>query len=142
MRKRLAFVTFLLFTACTAIQQQKAAPPRSEFRNLQVFPQDIPREQLIDAMRGFTRALGVKCGECHVVTATEPKQEFDFPSDAKPEKNIARTMLRMTMNINNRWITALPQEPDEPRQNVSCWTCHRGKKEPEPPPPPPPAGQH
>lgn len=137
MRQRLTiFFLAAALTACTAIQQQKAAPPRSEFRNLQVFPQDIPREELIETMRGFTRALGVKCNLCHVVTQTEPKTEFDFASDAKPEKNVARTMLRMTMNINSKWISAVPVEANETRPNVSCWTCHRGKQEPELPPPP------
>ncbi|HET7434754.1 MAG TPA: c-type cytochrome [Thermoanaerobaculia bacterium] len=151
--RRLTIVSLLVLAAvvvagCAAIQQQKAAPPQSEFRNLQVFPPNIPHDELINAMRSFSRGLGTRCDGCHVVTKTEPKQEFDFASDAKANKKIARTMLRMTMNINDNWISRLPREADAPPQTaentprVSCWTCHRGKMEPEAPPPPPAPQQH
>jgi hypothetical protein len=137
----------LIFLGCTtttgtttgAAAQQQARP--SEFKNLQVFPKDIPHDDLIAAMRGFTRSLGVRCDACHVVTATEPKQVLDFPSDAKDEKRVARVMIQMTQQLNGAWMdrveqaegprtnasaqpTAAPPEENEPR--VSCWTCHRG----------------
>ena len=140
----------ILILGCASAAPQAQAPAsntgvQSEFKNLQVFPRDIPREQLIAAMRGFTRSLGVRCNHCHVVTATEPKEVLDFPSDAKTEKKIARVMLRMTAEINRTWMARVEEAeghaPEPGSQRVGCWTCHRGKTEPEMPPPPeePPA---
>ena len=139
------------------MQQQPAAsaPPApaaqaqaqpAGFKNLQVLPKDIPREQLLAIMRNFTRSLGVRCNHCHVVTATEPKEQFDFAADTKEEKRVARVMVRMTMSLNNEWMPRVeaaehPEEanhppPAEPR--IVCWTCHRGRPEPEAPPAPTP----
>ncbi len=125
-----------------------ASSTASQFKNLQVFPRDIPRDDLIAAMRVFTRSLGVKCNHCHLVTATDPKEVLDFASDAKEEKKVARVMLRMTTELNQTWLprveeaeghaaapmTVMPQQAVSGR--IGCWTCHRGMTEPEIPPPP------
>jgi hypothetical protein len=143
-----ALIVFLgCTTTATAPQRPQAAAANPEFKNLQIFPKDIPRDELIAAMRSFTRALGVRCNHCHVVTATEPKEVLDFPSDAKEEKRVARVMLQMTQQINGAWMNRVEQaEGHAPaaggttEMRVMCWTCHRGKTEPEmPPPPAPPA---
>lgn len=151
----LSFSLFLL-PGCTAMTQTNApAQPQSEFKNLQILPRTITRPELLSIMRSFTRGLGVRCNECHVVTATEPKEVLDFPSDAKEEKRVARVMMQMTSQINGPWLERVeaaegheeehhPAAPEgaeaashvQPR--VTCWTCHRGKVEPELPPPPPP----
>jgi hypothetical protein len=136
--KRVAVLAVLAMLACTTTQQSSApsaAAPKSNYKNLQVLPKDISREQLLATMRSFTRGLGVRCNHCHVVKATEPKEELDFPSDAKDEKKNARTMILMTREINRTWIPRVTKEPADMR--VGCWTCHRGKPEPESPPPPP-----
>jgi len=134
-------------TPSTTPSTAPAAATKSEFKNLKVFPKDIARDQLLAAMRGFTRGLGVRCDFCHVVTATEPKQQLDFASDAKDEKRAARVMIQMVSQINGTWIARTRTAKNEPAaegtgpegQNprVSCWTCHRGHSEPEAPPPPP-----
>jgi hypothetical protein len=145
------FSMFLLLLALACKSTPAAAPaaaPKSEFKNLQVFPKDIAREQLLATMRGFTRGLGVRCDHCHVVVATEPKQQFDFPNDEKTTKRGAREMIRMVAQINGTWIPRVkaavgdpPPAPGTPPEAVvSCWTCHRGKPEPESPPPPPQPG--
>lgn len=152
MKTRLAIPLLLLLFGCTATNssQPAAAPATSVHKNLQVLPRDLSREQLIAIMRTFTRGLGVKCNHCHVVTATTPKEELDFASDAKEEKRVARVMIQMTTQINKEWLQRVEQveghaEPEpapapgtltQPR--VGCWTCHRGHVEPEMPPPPPP----
>lgn len=140
-----ALIVFLgCTTTATAPQAQTAAATtNSEFKNLQIFPKDIPRDDLIAAMRSFTRALNVRCNHCHVVTATEPKEVLDFPADTKAEKRVARVMLQMTQQINEGWMDRVEQAEGHPvtpgpnEMRVSCWTCHRGKTEPEMPPPPP-----
>jgi hypothetical protein len=140
--KRSAVLVLIAVLGCTTTtsQQQKQAA-KSEFQNLQVLPKDIPREQLLAAMRGFTRGLGVRCNHCHVVKETTPKEVLDFPSDAKDEKRNARVMLRMTMDINRRWIPLVDEKATPEESRVNCWTCHRGKPLPEAPPPPQPPAQ-
>ena len=135
--------------AAPQMTSQTASP--AGFRNLQVLPRDISREQLLTIMRTFTRSLGVKCNHCHVVTATTPKEELDFPSDAKEEKRVARVMIQMTRQINGEWLERVEQAEGHEEEaeaaaapaqmRVGCWTCHRGQPEPEMPPPPPPPQQ-
>ncbi|SRR5581483_2624960 len=131
MRRSIVLALAILF-GCTTIQKQKAEPAKPDdlhFHNLQVFPQNIPREELIRNMRTIARSLGVRCNHCHVQTAESPKPEFDFPNDAKPEKKIARTMLRMVKKINGDYISTIKDR----KQDVVCMTCHRGKVIPEVP---------
>lgn len=125
-------------SATTAAPQQA----QSQHKNLQILPRDIPRDELLAIMRTFTRSLGVRCNHCHVVTATEPKEVLDFPSDAKEEKRVARVMMQMTANINRTWLPRVEVAEGHPmptadqiEDQVVCWTCHRGKTEPDPVPP-------
>lgn len=120
----------VLIAGCAAISQQKAIPPRtddSQFKNLKVLPQNIDHDVLIETMRGYARALGQRCEFCHIRTATTPKEIFDFPSDENPHKDIAREMIRVTQRINRELDQRLKKDAGE----VTCMTCHRGKKEPE-----------
>ena len=126
----LTLFVVLFLAGCTAIQQQKAQPARPDdlhFHNLQVLPQNIPRAELIEIMKSFTRALGVRCQYCHVQTATAPDEQFDFASDAKREKANARVMMRMTQKINADYIPKVA----EAHTVVTCWTCHRGEVVPD-----------
>lgn len=151
----------ILILGCTTTAQTNAGanapaagPANPELKNVQVLPKTLTRQELIAIMRTFTRGLGVRCNHCHVVTATEPEEKLDFVSDAKEEKKVARVMIQMTQQINGAWLERVEEAeghheeaapaasasaaPMQPR--VGCWTCHRGKTEPEmPPPPPPPA---
>jgi hypothetical protein len=134
-------LSLVVVLGCTAISQQKAAPAapdQLEFHNLKVLPPNITHDELINTMRNFSRSLGTRCEHCHVQTATTPREQMDFASDAKPEKNVARTMMLMTRNINTNYISKV----DEHGMMVGCGTCHRGKTVPEnwqPPAPPAPA---
>ena len=163
--KQTVILTLILILGCTtattqSAQQPAAAAPAatpaatSQFKNVQVLPRDLSREQLIEIMRNFSRSLGVRCNFCHVVAQTEPKEVLDFPNDGKEEKRVARVMIQMTQQINGAWMDrvkaaepsaaqatppgAAPNGPGEMR--VGCWTCHRGQREPEMPPPPSPQG--
>jgi hypothetical protein len=136
-------VAIALVLGCAAISQQKSIPARADqlqFKNLKVLSPNITHDELIATMRNYAASLGTRCEHCHVQTATEPRPTFDFPSDAKPEKNVARTMIPMTRRINADYISKV----DEHGPVVTCGTCHRGRTVPEnwtPPPPPaqPPA---
>lgn len=104
-------------------------PPRP--MNLQVLPQDISTHDLIATMRGYTKALGVDCSFCHAEDAQTHR--LDFASDAKPEKHTARIMIRMTKEINAKYL-AMVNDPDASaeQKTVTCGTCHRGSSMPAP----------
>ena len=125
-----AIVTVIFLAACAAISQQKAQVPvndNAQFHNLQVLPPNITHDELLATMRGFARGLGTRCNHCHVANPAGSAEEFDFASDAKPEKKAARTMLRMTKDINAGYISKV----NEHGQMVTCFTCHRGHTVPE-----------
>jgi tetratricopeptide (TPR) repeat protein len=85
-------------------------------------------EKLRPMMLGFTRALGVRCTHCHVGEDGKPLETFDFASDANPNKDKARAMLRMLGSINEQLKQLEPG--GEHRVNMWCHTCHRGRPRP------------
>lgn len=146
MSRKIAVLAAFALAACTAMQQQKSQIRADEgvFHNLKVFPQNITHDELIASMRGFARGLGVRCDHCHVALPPGSAEEFDFPNDAKPEKKVARTMLRMVRATNADYLSKV----NEHGQTLTCWTCHRGQSVPAlpgaekpagPPKEPPPA---
>jgi len=136
MRMRFVAVTAaVLLAACAAIRQQKQEirADTGEFKNLKVLPPNITHDELIATMRGFSRALGTRCEHCHAENPPGSKERLDFASDKKPEKNVARTMLRMTRAVNADYLAHV----NEHGQTVTCITCHLGHTVPPPPPAPP-----
>ncbi len=109
--------------------QQQGGPLKP--KNLKYFPKDIPVRALLDTMNTFTRALGVNCSFCHMAEENQPPAQRDFASDEKPNKDKARTMLRMVAAINGDYLTKLSSRLQPPIV-VSCATCHRGVAEPRP----------
>lgn len=161
MRSRATRVVLLVVALSPALAVEPQAPPAPPpFQNLQVLPDDIPRQELIDTMKGFTRALGVRCNHCHVGEGDD-LSTYDFPSDAKREKRSARVMVEMVRAINGEFLPRLehdhaghgeghshaPGHAEAPAAaRVTCMTCHRGHSVPriEPAPAaeqPPPEGR-
>ncbi|MDQ6802171.1 MAG: c-type cytochrome [Acidobacteriota bacterium] len=125
-----AIVSVIFVAACAAISQQKAQTPvadNAQFHNLQVLSPNITHDELLSTMRGIARSLGTKCNHCHAANAAGSAEEFDFASDAKPEKKVARTMLRMVRDINANYVSKVNAHG----QAVGCFTCHRGHTVPE-----------
>lgn len=87
-------------------------------KNIKVL-NDLPDSQLIPMMNLISGSLGVKCNFCHV----NRNGQWDFPLDDQPEKNTAREMMAMTMNINKTTFRGASE--------VSCFTCHKGRTRPE-----------
>jgi len=81
-------------------------------------------------MDGFKEALGVKCNFCHAPEADSSSHHLDFASDAKPEKNIARHMMKMTAKINKKYFSFNKDESGNTVPAISCITCHRGNPHP------------
>lgn len=97
--------------------------------NLQVLPENLPRDSLVEIMRGFSFALGVRCQHCHVGGDGVSFEGVVFESDDDPDKLKARHMLEMVRDLNDVVLAALP-ERDSPAVEVSCSTCHRGRSRP------------
>lgn len=125
----------LLLTAALAaspVMLHAQGPAEEPPKNLQVLPKDMSREQVIQIMRRFTGALGVRCDACHAQAAgaaSNGPPRMDFASDEKENKKIARTMLRMVIDINGKYLPETGRTFTE-RTRVTCETCHHGASKP------------
>ena len=120
--------------APVAAQHGAPAPPAAvpgevPPENLKVLPKDISRAELVQLMGQFGRALGVRCGFCHVTEQEKPGVKNRFALDDKPTKIKARAMMLMTRDINQKYLEQLDKR-ETPAINVTCITCHRGVTEP------------
>ena len=123
------FVMLLVFAAQDPPPQPPPPWRPPQPTNLQVLPKDTPPADVVRMMRSFTQALGVRCPYCHVGEGND-LSKFDFASDEKEHKNIARTMLRMTREINDRHLAGFPADRLAGTPAVTCYTCHRGTTKP------------
>lgn len=107
------------------------SPSNNNYTNLQVLPNDITSKELQHIMVDeFQDGLGVGCGYCHA--QKEGSLLLDYASDEKPEKAIARSMMRLTMEINKNYFNVeTPVIIGRDNLEVSCFTCHRGAARPE-----------
>jgi hypothetical protein len=126
-------VAFLFGTAAVlglspTARAQGHFPPDS-FTNLKVLPKTISQRALIDTMRGFALALGVRCVYCHVGKEGQPLDSVNFAADDKRPKKVARVMMHMVMHINEEHLGDVPDRPT-PVVVVRCATCHRGVTRP------------
>jgi hypothetical protein len=129
MRLSAAVLTLVLLPAALAAQAGKFPP--DTLINTKVFPHATPVTQVIGAMRNFTSDLGVRCQFCHLGEEGKPLDQFDFASDEKRTKLVARQMMRMVQEINRR-VDTLPRVGGAAALQVTCGTCHRGVSRPAP----------
>ncbi len=122
-------LVFAVVPSALASQDTRKFPPDS-LVNLQVIPRTLPISQVIGMMRNYTSWLGVRCQFCHIGEEGQPLTTFDFASDEKRTKLVARQMLRMLGEVNTR-LDTLPGRTN-PGLNVTCMTCHRGVSRPVP----------
>ena len=123
--KVLSALAAFIFIGIAAVKQ----PVNLEFKNLQVLPKNITTDSLDKIMDGFNVQLGVDCNYCHVKDKKADSLIFD--KDDKPEKEIARNMMRMTMDINKKYFQFNEEVTAAQVQAVTCYTCHKGQPMPE-----------
>jgi len=126
--RRFAALALCLSALPPAARGQGKFPPDS-FTNLKVLPKNIDQRTLINTMRGFSLALGVRCTYCHVGREGAPLDSINFAKDDKRPKRAARAMLHMVHHINEEHLKDVPDRP-EPHVVVGCATCHRGVARP------------
>src|SRR5437868_1168703 len=100
------FLFVIIFLKSFA-QQDQHKHDDDKAENLKILPKDISEDTLMKVMKIFTKSLGVKCNHCHVGTPENGKMKFNFASDDKPEKNIARKMMVMVDSINANFISKM-----------------------------------
>ena len=125
---RLTLLLVALTWCAPTLGAQGKFPPDS-FTNLKVLPKTIRTDSLINTMKDFTNALGVRCQYCHVGREGMPLDSFNFVSDDKRTKRVARVMIDMVNHINEEHLADVPDRPT-PHLIVRCATCHRGLTRP------------
>lgn len=128
---RHALVTAGLLSAVCFMAMAPATPQdEPKFNNLKVLPKNITDEQLHAVMDNWAHSLKVKCSFCHQFNAETKK--MDWASDAKSEKQIARSMFKMTADINKKYFGAAKDSTGMVVATaVNCYTCHKGNAHPE-----------
>lgn len=100
-----------------------------EFTNLKVLPKDISSKELQRIMvDDFQDGLGVSCNFCHA--SEKGSSHLDYASDEKPEKEIARGMMRMVMEINGKYFNVVKPMIGDSLLVISCNNCHQGSPHP------------
>jgi hypothetical protein len=102
-----------------AAAQEKTIAQEGREKNVKLLG-DVPVSQFIPIMNYFAASLGRRCNFCHV----NNNGQWDYPSDAKPEKNTAREMIKLVLDTNKR-LQGLKLDP------IACYTCHRGRNNPQ-----------
>jgi len=97
--------------------QEKTIAQEGREKNVKLLG-DLPVSQFIPVMNYFAASLGRRCNFCHV----NNNGQWDYASDAKPEKNTAREMIKMVLNLHKQTFTGASE--------ISCYTCHRGQNNP------------
>ncbi|MBO9592554.1 MAG: c-type cytochrome [Niabella sp.] len=124
--KKISIVFTLIFlTIIAGTSYSLYRPPH----NLKVLPQDITHERLDSIMESYNKALGVKCSFCHA--KKKDSDRLDFASDENPAKDVARNMLRMTIDINKNYFRTDSVIHPAYLNTVTCNTCHKGDAYPE-----------
>ena len=107
----------------------KPGGTKNDYTNLQVLPKDIAPKDLQRIMVDeFEDGLGVSCNFCHA--QEKGSLHLDYASDAKPEKEIARAMMRMTIDINKKYFTVELPVIGDSLMAISCSNCHHGTAHP------------
>ena len=119
------FITILIMSFSPAQQLQQ----KPKLKNLKVFPANTKFDSLDHVMDQYKVDLGVKCSYCHAHEKDNPKK-MDMASDENPKKDISRDMMRMTMEMNKKYISMIPHADTVKVQTVTCNTCHRGQAKP------------
>lgn len=98
-------------------------------KNLKVLPKDISKAELRKIMFQFCNALNFNCVDCHVAKDRNDWGTYDFASDGKETKNVARTMLKMVHMLNDETLPGTGR-PAAKIRKIQCATCHHGVSKP------------
>ena len=100
-------------------------------KNLKLLPKDTDPKQLMEIMRGFNAAMGVRCVYRHVA-GPDPNDmsAYNFESDRKEHKEATRAMMKYTDAVNQAFPKEVGDAPKPGESYVTCYTCHQGQRHP------------
>ncbi|HWK02488.1 MAG TPA: c-type cytochrome [Puia sp.] len=128
-RKKYLVTSVLVIIVAIGSIAGSPAGPELEYKNLKVLPRNVSSKTLQSIMiDDFEDGLGVACAFCHA--EQKGSHKLDYASDAKPEKEIARTMMRMTMKINQKYFLIRRPMIGDSSLVISCNSCHQGQPRP------------
>jgi len=121
-------IALLVICSCLATSQPPTQPtgPRPKPKNLKVLPAKTTGDEIDKIMKQYRGDLGVKCEFCH--EANDDPNKIDFASDENPTKEVARYMINMTADLNDKYLAEMPDRMYA--DPITCGTCHRGAKHP------------
>ena len=124
-------ITVLLLTIVTlSVAAIVPVHYKNEYTNLKVLPKDISPKNLKQIMVDeFQDGLGVGCSYCHA--QEKGSNHLDYASDEKPEKEIARAMMIMTMDINKKYFEVVNPVIGDSAMVITCKRCHQGTAHPD-----------
>ena len=128
-KKILMLCCLACIIAVATISFKPIQPEPKKLKNIKVFPATATYREVDHAMDQFKVDLGVKCNYCHAPSKENPKK-LDMASDANPKKDISRDMMRMTAEMNKKYIATIPHADSVKVQLITCNTCHRGATKP------------
>ena len=116
MKKLIHVLTILFIVSSLGFMQDKP-------KNLQVLDFESVRD-LKKYMKTIQKDLGVKCTFCH---------DINDKSIDTEHKIIAREMMKMQIDLNKSFFAQIGDSllKHENTIQISCWTCHRGSKDPQ-----------
>ena len=114
--------------AANGLQSTDPPPPQPQphATNLKVLPKSTSIGDVYKLMAGMQRDLGVQCGFCH--EEDPDSKRIDYVSDENPRKETARFMMRMTNDINEKYLGKLGDRQYAPP--ITCGNCHLGQMHP------------
>jgi hypothetical protein len=123
--KKFMIIATLVVAVTISVAAIEPRKPGDEFTNLKVLPKDISSKALQKIMVDeFQDGLGVGCNYCHA--QEKGSLHLDYASDEKPEKEIARSMMLMTMDINKKYFGVEHPVIGDSILTISCSNCHHG----------------
>ncbi len=126
-----AHLTLAQDTPAPAPPAQNARPPEARVPiqpTSRLFPKTSPET------RSSSSCISMRATSASNANSATPETprpgRNDFPSDANPVKDKARLMIKMTDDLNTKFLAQLSDHKST--DAVTCGTCHRGMAHPEP----------
>ncbi len=123
--------SILILAACISFIAASLAfitADEPNYKNLKILKKNISKQQMDSVMHFFATSVGERCTFCHV--RNEAAKSMDFASDANPNKNVARSMMRMNAKINKKFFKDSENKNNAAIQAITCYTCHHGQGHP------------
>jgi Photosynthetic reaction centre cytochrome C subunit len=129
-KKSIVFFFLSVFIFIGILGSRKIPREETVYTNLKVLSKSMDEDKMETVMHSFNSQLGVTCIYCHILDNSSPPVA-DFATDVKPEKLIARKMLKMTIKLNRKYFgSQMDGKLDKPGK-IWCETCHHGLPRPE-----------